>query len=472
MRKFDFRASTLRAAGLSTLLVLILGLVGCGGNTAEEHYARAQSYVAEGEDRAALVELRNAVQKQKKYPEARLLLGETRARLGDFPTAFKEFERALDEGLDNDRVRLGLLETSVRLALYQQVIGELEGSGALSPPFAVVLADAYLARNDVAKAAALYRQGIDLSGGNLGLGTIAWQQGDLPGARRYLNEAVRLDPKNADAWLRKGEFELSQRAFADAQAAFLAAAELPVGKVLGRIGLTRVMLLQGDLEAAAVEIDRALSIAPKSPLAHYFSGLVRFEQGDLRAAEAAVKEVRKMAPDHAPSLYLLAAIDYQQGEFSEAEANLERFLALEPTDEPAAKLLASIRFARQDLEGVLEILAPLQQTTVDPQVLAMYGSAQLRQGDAAAATASLEKAIALAPDMASFRNQLALSLISTGDRARAEAELESAIEIDASQLQSDYLLAMFRLRDRDWDGAESEFRACLEDRAIRGIYGE
>ena len=452
MRTPFFQSAVKRAAPFSIVLFFLVGLSGCGGSTAEEHYARAQTYVAQGEDRAAVVELRNAVQKKKEYPEARLLLGETRARLGDFPLALKEFERALDQGLDDDRVRLGLLETKVRLARYQEVIGELEGSGALSPAFAVVLADAYLARNDLDKAKALYLQGTDLSRGNLGLGIIAWQRGDLPRARRYLDEAIRLDPKNADAWLRKGELELSQRAFADAQAAFHAAAQLPVGRVPGRIGLARVLLLEGDLEGAAAEIDGVLGMAPQFPLGHYLSGLIRFEQGDLRAAKTAVKKVRKMAPDHAPSLYLLAAINYQQGEIAEAEENLQRVLALEPTDESAAKLLASIRFDREDLDGGLEILAPLQQTTDDPQILAMYGAAQLRQGNSAAATASLEKAVALAPDMASFRNQLALSLLSAGDKTRAEAALESAIEVDESQFQSDYLLAMFRLRDQDWDG--------------------
>ena len=60
----------------------------------------------------------------------------------------------------------------------------------------------------------------------------------------------------------------------------------------------------------------------------------------------------------------------------------------------------------------------------------MLGAAQLRSGDMSAATESFQQAVDLAPDMAPFRNQLALSLLSAGEADQAIAQLSSAIDLD------------------------------------------
>jgi putative PEP-CTERM system TPR-repeat lipoprotein len=434
-------------------MLLCVSLAACDSTTAQEHTANAQERLSEGEIRTAVIELKNALQKDPDLADARALLGEAHLRLGDYPSALKELERALDLGLDNDRVRVALLRTKVRLGNYQEVIGALEDSGALEPRFAVILADAYLQAGDAGKAEALYRQGESLSEGNLGLGLIAWQEGDLEQANRYLTEAVRLDRSNWEAWLRKGEYELSRGAYDEADAAFTEAVGLPAADVLGRVGLARVDLSRGDLEAAAAEVQELLRRAPGFAVAHYLDGLVRFQQQDLDGAEAAIREVQRTAPDHPPSLYLMGAIKYRQGQFAQAESSLQRYLAEDPGNESAAKLLASTRFDQENFQGTVDALQPFVAGTDDPQLLAMHGAAHLRLGNPAEAARSLERSVELAPDMAPFRNQLALSLLAAGDRSGAEAELESAIEVDGEQFESDYLLAMLRMRDGEWEAA-------------------
>ncbi len=444
-------------------LLLGLLLAACDDTTADEHVARAEAALIEHETRTAVIELKNALQKAPDHAQARLLLGEAQLDLGDYPSALKELERALDLGLDDDRVRAGLLRAKLRLGRHQEVIGALEGAGALAPNFAVLLADAYLMSGDLGKAQALYEQGSSLSDGNLGLGVVAWQQGDVERAERYLARAVELDSRNAEAWLRKGELELANQRLAAAEASFTEAAALPASRVLGHVGLVRSALLQKDLPVAAQRAKRLLQMAPDFPMAHYLDGLVRFEQQDLEGAEAAIREVQRVAPDHPPSLYLMGVIKYGQRHLAQAENNLQRYLAQDPGNESAAKLLASTRFDQGNYERAVEVLAPFLEGTRDPQILAMYGAAQLRLQRPAEATAALERAVDLAPDAAPFRNQLALSLLAAGDRSRAEAELESAIEVDGEQFQSGYLLAMLRLRDRDWEAAGEAVESLIEN---------
>ena len=443
-------------------LLLWVWLVGCDSATAEQHVGNAEARLAQDDVRTAVIELKNALQKDPDLASARLLLGEAHARLGDHASALKEFERALDLGLDDPRVQTGLLRAKVRLGRYQEVIGELEDAGALSPQLAVVLADANLEAGDLGRAKILYQQGLSLADGNLGLGLVAWQEGDLDRADHYLTQATTLDPGHADAWLRKGEFSLSRQAFDDARLSFDNAAGLAAGQVLGRVGLARVHLVQGDLDGAAAEVQRILKLAPQFPVAHYLDGLIRFERGDVTGAETAIREVQRVAPDHPPSLYLMGAIKYRQGQHAQAEDNLQRFLAQDFANDAAAKLLASVRFDRGDFQRAVDALSQRVDATEDPQLLALYGAAQLRLGNPVQATQALERAVALAPDMAAFRNQLALSLLATGDRARAEVELNSAVAVDADQFQSDYLLAMVRVREGDWPAAAEAVDALVQ----------
>ena len=445
----------------AVLLLACTALAACDTTTPEEHFASARNYYAAGEIRTAVIELKNALQKAPDLAEARRLLGESHARLGDYPSALKEFERALDLGLDDAALRLGLLHSKNRLGRYQEVIGELEQAGALTPEFAVELADAYLSARDLAKARPLYEQALGLAGGNLGLGTIAWLQGDHERAARYLEQAVTLDPAGRDAWLRKGEFELATGSLDSAAASFNQARDLPGGQITGSLGLARVFLADGRSPAAAAEVAEVLRLAPSLFVAHYLDGLVKFQNGDIDGAEAALREVQRSVPGHPPSLYLMGAVKFQQNQLSQAEDNLQRFLAQDPNNESAAKLLASVRQQQGDQARALATLNPFLESTLDPQLLAMAGTIELRLGDAVAATRLLERAVELAPDMAPFRNQLALSLLSTGDQDRANVELETAIAVDAEQFQSDYLLAMLRLRDNDYAAALEAVNAII-----------
>ncbi|HEX7035201.1 MAG TPA: XrtA/PEP-CTERM system TPR-repeat protein PrsT [Pseudomonadales bacterium] len=443
-------------------LVLCGLLTACDTTTAQEHTDNARARLAEGQVSTAVIELKNALQKDPEHAEARLLLGEAHLELGDYPSALKELERALDLGMDNDRVRAGILRAKVHLGSYQEVIGALADQGALAPEFAVILADAYLGAGDPDRARPLYEQGRELADGQAGLGRIAWQQGDPTRATQHFARAVELDPKNWSAWLSKAEVALGEQAFDDAQAAFAAASALPASTVAGHIGLARVALGRGDLQTADNEVREVLRLAPNLPIGHYLEGLLRFQQQDLDGAENAIRQVQRTTPDHPPSLYLMGAIKYAQRHLAQAEDNLVRYLSSDPDNTSAAKLLAAARFDQGNYAGAAEALAPIVDGSDDPQLLAMYGTAQMHLRNTEAAVRALERSVELAPDAAAFRNQLAVSLLASGDRAGAEAELESAIAVDGEQFQSDYLLALLRIREQQWDEAAESVDALVQ----------
>src|SRR5687768_10021644 len=85
----------LRALAVGGLLAgLLLTTAGCDFLVSpKQRYERAESLVAEGEYRRALVELKNALQKQPDLHDARALLAEVALWLGDPASAQTELDR-------------------------------------------------------------------------------------------------------------------------------------------------------------------------------------------------------------------------------------------------------------------------------------------------------------------------------------------------------------------------------------------
>src|SRR5512134_2536272 len=84
--------------GLVLTAALAAALTGCRGESASDLIRSAREYQAKGDHPAAIIQLKNAVQKQPDNGEARLLLGQSTLAVGDPATAEKEFRRAAEYG--------------------------------------------------------------------------------------------------------------------------------------------------------------------------------------------------------------------------------------------------------------------------------------------------------------------------------------------------------------------------------------
>ena len=441
---------------------LLLLVSACDSKTPEAHFADAQTRIANAEERVAVIELKNAVQKNPQFAEARSLLGQMHFVFGDMPSALNELKRALDLGLDDHATRLHILKTKLALGHYSEIVGELEEETTLEPEFAVALADAYIYAGDYEKAKPLALQGMHLADGLVVAAKLAHVENDLDRAQSYLNRSVELAPRLTGTWLYKGEIELMRAEGAQAQASFTEASSLPGGEINGAMGAIRAMLVQEDLEGAAAGIEPLVARVPEYPPAQYLNGLIKFRQNDIDGAEAALRIVQQYAPDHLPTLYLMGVVKSQQGQLNQAADNLRRYLGRDESNLSVRKLLATVYSDQGKTEEVVELLKPLGGRHSDPQVWALLGSAALREGDMTAATNAFSQAVELAPDMAPFRNQLALSLLSSGDEEAAKSELATAVELDGDQFQSDYILAMVEARKGNVDLAREAVERIIE----------
>lgn len=463
------RLLDVRVSGGAMALLLAIGLgagtlAGCdalSGSTPQEHMEKAKAYQAQGDLRASVIELKNAVQKDPDFAEARWLLGNIYITLGESPSAVKELQRARALGMAETESRIPLLRALILNGEYKKVLDDLAQSPdeAESVELLVLAGQAHEALGDAVEAKAAYDKALlqapDTTAAQLGLARLAWARRDPDEMTRQLDLALESSPENPDAWRLMGELRLSRGEAATAQQAFQRALDYSrYNEVPARLGLARALLAQNQLDAAQEHIDSVHRQLPNHALTNYLRGLTAYKRSDLDAAVGALREVLKTAPDHQQTLLLMGSIQYAQGHLEQAGNMLTRYTAAVPDHVDARKLLAMVLLKQERPKRAVEVLLPVAgKGASDAQYLTLLGSAYVRSGNPGKGSEYLQRAAELAPNVPALRTQLAISHLASGATQQAVTELESALRLDQDLVQADVLLILIRLRDKKYDEA-------------------
>ncbi len=171
----------------------------------------------------------------------------------------------------------------------------------------------------------------------------------------------------------------------------------------GDPGLRRLYALalvrEGDPRQALEVLRPQLGAASTDAEALALAGVAALQLGDRDAALAHFAQAAAHAPDDNPRLRAtLALVQLTQGEVGaglaslEAQARADAGLGVE-------SLLVSVRIQRGEYEAAAQLLDALQRKRPDdPEVPVMRAELLRRRGDVAGARASLERALAMAPE--------------------------------------------------------------------------
>jgi putative PEP-CTERM system TPR-repeat lipoprotein len=417
---------------------------------AREHYEAAVTHVQEGALRAAVIELKNALQRDPDNADARLLLGEVYLQLGDGGAAEKELRAAQRLGHGKARIAQPLGQALLLQGRFEAVLAELAAED-VAPEIAVEVlllrADAHagLAQWDAARAlydtvAATVPEEPRIY---LGRARLALATGDLPAAEAQAGEALARRPAMVEALLVQGEARRlagrPEAALESFRRALDAGPPAPAVAVRIRLGLA----------AALVALDRNVEavrdMAPGLPLAAYLEALIKLRQQDFAAARRLLDAAAPSLEGFAPAQFLFGVVYYATGELESARSWLRRHLNVQPENLQARKLLAATLLRLDAVEEAVKLLGQAQAPD-DAQVLLLLGNAYLRSGRAAEASALLQRAAELAPEDPRVLSQLAISHMATGQRNEALAALNATLDLDDAASAIGYAMAFVHLR--------------------------
>lgn len=447
----------------AALLAVTVIAAGCG-DSASKYLADARQLESQGDDKGAIIQFKNALQKDGKNAEARYLLGVLYNRSGDYASAEKELRHAREAGYAPDKVIDALAEALLGQEAYQRVMEEItlpEGAAPeLQGQILVARGNAELGLNEPDKAAKLFNAALQaaprLAAAHLGLARVAIGESTPDKALAEVEIALKQAPADKNAWLMKADLlRLKQQPDA-ALAAYREAVKHDPRNIPARLSIASIYLAGGKFSEARHEIETARKLNPGNLSVAYMQALADFRSGKQVEARDNLQQVLKTAPGHLPSLLLSGSVNYALGSFELAASQLGKVLKQAPNNTYARKLLAGTQVKLGLYQQALATLQPLNpEQSDDPQLLALAGDIYLRTRQYTKANQLLEKAASIDPRSAAIRTGLGVSRLASGDSARALADLESAATLDTApgEHRADTLLILTLLRDKQFDRA-------------------
>ena len=443
-----------------TLLTAVL-LAACGGDRPEALLASAKGYLSKDDRKAALIELRNALQKKADFAEARFLLGKTLLENGDAAGAEKELRRALELGYSADEALPQLANAMLRQGQFKKLTDELGSSAITSPDGKAALqtalgrAELALRHKDAAAAAfaAANAATPEYPPALLGQASLKALAGDLPGALALVDAALIKSPKLAEGWQLKGDILGAQGKQDDALTAYRKSAEVAPNELRGHVAIVSLLLEQGKWADAATQVAAMTRVAPQDPQTLYLKALLAYKQKNLAVARDTIQQQLKTAPDNLPGLLLAGAIEYELKSYPQAEAKLLKVLQAVPNHRFARRTLIATYLRNAQPAKALETLKPvLDRIENDSGMLALAGDVYLHNGQTAEAAHYFEMSAALDPNNSGKRTAAAMFRLATGNTEPGLQELEEIASSDTG-IRADLALIAVHLKRRELDKA-------------------
>lgn len=416
------------------LLALVMSVSACqdepDDKLATVHYERAESYLEDGQYRAAVLEASNVIRKTPEKASGYVLLAKIHNRVGDFASALNVLEAAPEAVASDPSLLLESLESYVGVGKVKSAISTLKKLNTQS-----------LSSSDSIEGEKKLDE-VELALHNAMLLRV---QGDGEGAAKMYAELLESQPSRVDVLLAAAELDL-----------LMGEKELAEEKLLSASGLSsadsRLLFLQGilnlqreQLAVAELRLNEALDIRSVDDIytKERVAILVQLEQlmnMQGRSVEAmAYRENLLKGADIVAKRVDEALRLFQTGELDEALVVVDGILADQPTHTTANLVKASIFARTARYEESADIYAEYIDFELNsPELVEASVQAHLRAGRFEQLLSRLEEYRGLNED-ARMLNVYGRALAENDQQEQAIAALQKSIAVDATYIPS-YLL--------------------------------
>lgn len=450
-------------------LALILGACG-GGESPEKLISSSKEYLAKNDAKAAIIQLKNALQQNPNLADARFLLGSALLESGDVEGAELELRKALSLKYSTDTVIPELARAMLGMNQSQKLIDEFD-KVALSSPAAqaslkTTLSAAYANQGNTERAKELLTEAL-ASAPDYAPAVIADIRSDLANrsietARSKLDALLSKYPTNPEGLVLKGGLLSLEGNAAGALALFQKAIEANPAFLPAHSAAINALLQADKLDDAAKQLQALQKVAPKNPRTYFLEAQLNYQRKDFKAARESAQKLLRMASNDPSSLQLAGAIEYQLNSYLQAETYLSKVLQIAPKMLVARRMLAASHLRAGQPAKALETLQPVMETIdKDSALLTLAGEASLQNGNPAKAAEYFTKASKLDPDNAGKKTSLALAHLAQGNTGTAFLELENISTSDKG-VSADLALVSAHLRSNQLDKALSAIEVLIK----------
>jgi cellulose synthase operon protein C len=444
-------------------LVAAAALAACDAGKSEADLLASGEALMKNKDVAgAVIQFKNALQKDPESALARLALGRALLELGDPVAALVELRKAQQLQVPEDDVAPPLARAMLLAGEEAKVQAEFANVKLTRPEAAAdlntSLAASHLLGNDVERARASIAAALAAQPQHAPAIVLAARikafENDHDGALKMLDEVLARGDADGRAGLLKADVLWQGKKDLDGALAtykqVLAAHPKAVGAHTATIA---ILTQQGKPDEAKAQIGVLKQVLPQHPETLYLSAQQAFGDKDYKTSRELTDRLLKMMPDNARVLELAGAAEFRQQQYPQAEAFLARAIKAAPAQLQARHLLAQTYLRTSQPTKTIELLAPLLEgKAVDGTTLALAGEAWVQMGETAKADQAFALAAKAAPGDARVRTSAAMAQLARGNAGAAVAQLET-IAAEDKGTRADIALITARLRQNDLAGA-------------------
>ena len=470
---------TLKSSKLLAAPILCFWLAAGSSFAVAASLERAKAYQEANEIRSAVIELKNLLQEDAENAEARLLLGQVYLDSGDAAAAEKELVRASELGITGEEITLLIARSRLQQGNFEAVIADIipddfKESTNSSEAYALQ-GQAYLGKQQIADARDMFNRAVEINNndrGALGLARIAFLEGEKESALAQLDKLLERSPEDLEALFTKGQVQASLEQYDEASETFTKVIAVQNDNILGLIARSEVYLRLGKLKLARADADAVLKINPNVPQAHFIIARLQLQAGEYEQAQLSGEQVLRLAPQHFPSFFIVGSANYALSNFEQAQFYLEKFVSAQPSHLIGARVLGATYLSLKQPALAIELLEPLDQSMElqDAQILNVLGGAYLQTGDFEKGTETLNRAIAIQPNLSGARTQIALAELAGGDLDGAIGQLQAAESQDDSSPIGNVMLILSYLKKQDYANANKTLASAIKKYPDSGVF--
>lgn len=432
MRNRNTQSRLFRSALLAALL-LGAGASCSDHSSPEKLMAEAKLLKQKGQQKSAIIQLKNLLEIQPQNADARLFLGELYLETGSPDLAEIELQKALSGKADRPTVYLAWAKSLLERGEYKKLLSlqpELAPQLAQDPDWLAMKAHGLADSGKIDEAKAEYerllREHPDHVPSQLGLARLSVRATDYAAANKQIDAVLKRSPNDADALQMKAEMFRREGDSKNAEMFFKQTLKADPNRIDVMVNLAVMALEQNNETQAKQMLADLRKFSPDNPLASYVESIIAFHQQKYDAAWDLIQTPLKTHYQYPGVRTLAGGIALRKGLYQQAETLLSPVLEANPRSVKVRLLMVGTLLGSAQSDRALDLLMPMIAANVTiPEVYILAGEAAMQSQDYQLAAGYLAKAAKLTPTNLQLRTRLAVSKLAAGDAGSGFEELRA-----------------------------------------------
>lgn len=477
MRSIKLRTVVIPLASLLVCLAILAGGVPSSilpparaaldeSKAASAYYEDALMLTDDGELKAAVIQLKNALGKNPEHLAARMLLGEVYIKLGYSRAALDAFTTAAALGADDSLVIIPLFRAHLLSRNYQTILRDIDIDArprSARAELLLIRGHAGLELGNYVDAEKDFSEAAILSPGEgapfVGKALVNFNRGNYGRAESLVDRAIELSPDDPSGWFIRAEIKRVRGIDQIAIENYSRTLVLNPRHYKARLARAGLLIDGGQFEAAEVDLEILDERNANDPQVSYFNALMLLRKGEWQDAEEALDDalafVERQGTDrysiHPQYTLLAGVVRLLKGDREQALRLLSDYVDVVPDDPVGRIILGRILLGMNEPARALNVLSPVQRLDAkNPELYTLLGTAQMQLGNYTEAIEQLDRAISRADDIVPLHLEIVRIKIKEGKEGAARQRLSDVLKMDPASVEANYMYAYLEFKSRNF----------------------